>query len=182
MARFGPEAFELKDKRIVVLRHCSPDDAELFMTFQPQAATETSFTLQVPGRIPPIEKVRENWAQSEEDPLELRVGAFYDGRLVGVIGIHPPTPPHPWTRHCASFGMMLLKEVWGQGLGPKLLECIERHARKVGVTRIEALVRARNDRGIALYKKAGYDIEGTRRRAACIDGEFHDEYFIAKLM
>lgn len=52
----------------------------------------------------------------------------------------------------------------------------------LGVQRIEAKVRTQNPRGVALYKKAGYQIEGTRRKAALIDGEFRDEYFIAKLL
>lgn len=44
------------------------------------------------------------------------------------------------------------------------------------------MVRVKNDRGINLYEKSGYKIEGTRKQAAKIDGEFHDEYFIAKIL
>lgn len=45
---------------------------------------------------------------------------------------------------------------------------------------IEAKVRVSNKRGLALYKKNGYAIEGTRQKAAFINGQFEDEFFIAK--
>ena len=51
-----------------------------------------------------------------------------------------------------------------------------------GATRLEALVRVQNERGVAFYKKMGFEIEGTRRNAALINGEYQDEYFIAKFL
>jgi RimJ/RimL family protein N-acetyltransferase len=78
--------------------------------------------------------------------------------------------------------MMLVQEVWGEGLGRKLLEVIELEARKRGITRLEAEVRSKNERGIQLYLKAGFEIEGTRRQAALIHGVFEDEHHIAKLL
>ena len=63
-----------------------------------------------------------------------------------------------------------------------MLAIMEAHARSIGISRIEALVRTKNERGVNLYTRMGYDIEGTRKNAALIDGELHDEYFIAKLL
>jgi len=48
--------------------------------------------------------------------------------------------------------------------------------------RMEAKERTSNERGLALYKKAGYQIEGTRKKAAFISGSFEDEYYIAKFL
>src|SRR5690606_8095554 len=80
------------------------------------------------------------------------------------------------------FGMMILKEYWGEGIGRRLLEIMEAHAKNCGITRIEAMVRTQNDRGVKLYRRMGYQIEGTRRQAALIEGTFQDEYFISKLL
>lgn len=44
------------------------------------------------------------------------------------------------------------------------------------------MVRVTNDRGIKLYERCGYKIEGTRKKAALINGNFVDEYFIAKIL
>jgi len=63
-----------------------------------------------------------------------------------------------------------------------MLEALDRHARSVDITRIEALVRTQNERSVKLYTSSGYKIEGTRVRAVSIDGQFFDEYYIAKIL
>jgi len=40
----------------------------------------------------------------------------------------------------------------------------------------------RHERGIRLYRRMGYQIEGTRVQAALIEGRFQDELFIAKIL
>lgn len=35
---------------------------------------------------------------------------------------------------------------------------------------------------IALYKKQGFEIEGTRRHAYVINGQYMDEYYMAKIL
>jgi RimJ/RimL family protein N-acetyltransferase len=37
-----------------------------------------------------------------------------------------------------------------------------------------------NERAIALYKKMGFEIEGTKKRSMRIDGQYVDEYYMAK--
>jgi putative acetyltransferase len=44
------------------------------------------------------------------------------------------------------------------------------------------MVRTGNERALKLYRGMGYQVEGTRRAAAFIGGEFVDEYFIARLI
>ncbi len=76
--------------------------------------------------------------------------------------------------------MMVRREFWGRGVGRALIAAMEEHARSIGVVKIEAIVRAENERGWRLYESCGYRIEGTRKRAVKIDGRFQDEYWIAK--
>ena len=64
----------------------------------------------------------------------------------------------------------------------QLLQILEDHARSTEITRIEAEVRASNDRGIYLYRRNGFKIEGCREKAAYIEGKFEDEFYIAKLI
>lgn len=183
MATYSPEEFKTKTGKIVTFRHCVSDDVLAFLAFQPTVAAETTNTLQVVGRVPDRAKITEAWESNIKDPVALRLGAFAGDRLVGQLGFYPEHQPrHPWTKHMGRFGMMVLKEFWGEGIGRRLLEIMEAHARTVGINRIEALVRSKNERGVRLYTRMGYDIEGTRKNAALIDGELHDEYFIAKLL
>ena len=48
--------------------------------------------------------------------------------------------------------------------------------------RIEAEVRAANVNGVQLYQRYGFKIEGLREKAAFIDGNYVDEYYIAKII
>lgn len=59
---------------------------------------------------------------------------------------------------------------------------METHARSCKISRIEAEVRTVNDRGVSLYTKNGFKIEGRREWAALINGTFLDEFYIAKLL
>lgn len=181
MAKYGPENFVLKNGKTVVFKHCSADEAHLFPEFQQQIANETTNTMQMVGQSSSQEKIKDVWKQSEEDSLYLRLGVFYKHRLIGQLGFRPLTPIHPWTKHIGQFGMMILKEFWGQGIGARMLKIQDDHARLQGLTRIEATVRVQNDRGVNLYKKAGFHIEGLKKCAAVIENREQDEYFIAKI-
>lgn len=181
MAKYGPEQFRLKDGRTVVIRHCVPEDADRYPEFQRRCAQETTHTLQVEGRLPPRERTVEYYRNAEGDAVEIRLGVFDGDKLIGQLGVHR-LPEHPWTSHIVWFGMMILRDYWGQGIAQQLMSLMDEHCRRAGVKRIEAQVRVLNERGVRLYKSCGFQIEGTRRRAALINGQFQDEYYISKLL
>lgn len=183
MATFSEEAFQTKTGRIVAIRHCTSDDIDSYLRFQPRIAAESTHTLQVMGREPNRDGLKMAWDSALADPVALRLGAFADGQMIAHLGMYfDSESPHPWTNHIASFGMMVVKDFWGEGVGRRLLEIMEAHARTCGVTRIQALVRVKNERGVRLYTRMGYEIEGTRRHGAIINGEPQDEHHIAKLL
>ena len=93
MATYSSETFKAKTGKILVLRHCSPNDVEAFLKFQPIVASETTNTLQVVGKIPEPEKILEAWVQSINDPVSLKVGAFSGDRMIGQISFYPDRQP-----------------------------------------------------------------------------------------
>lgn len=74
---------------------------------------------------------------------------------------------------------MVVKDFWEQGVARRLLEIIEDHVLKNGISRIQAMVRVNNERGFRFYTRVEYEIEGTHEHVAIIDGEPYDEYHIA---
>ncbi len=182
MAVLDPQNFEISDGRTLVIRSLRPEDAEEFPVFQQTVAHETNFTLQREGHSMPVETARANIEKAQLDPTEIRLAVFDGVRLVGLLGLHREFPGHPWLAHCLRFGMMVVKDFWGTGVAAKLLEAAEKHAKAHGIRRLEATVRTANPRGVAFYKKRGFEVEGTRRVAAVIDGVDHDELFIAKIL
>lgn len=182
MALLEPRAVELKDGRKVVVRALGPADAARLPEFMNRIAVETTHTMMYVGRRYDAKELEARLQRTHQCPVSLDVGVFHDDVLIGALLLTPENQSHPWIRHCASFGMMLLKDYWGQGLGRRLLAIMEEHAARRGLRRIEAAVRVENHRGMALYLSAGYCVEGLRRSAAFIDGRFEDEYVIAKLL
>lgn len=181
MAAFAPVQFVLKDGRSLVLRPLAPVDYATFAAFLRQIALETTHTLRYVGAPDPhpAETMR-SWEERLPLASDLTVGAFDGERIVGMLRTRQEMPSHPWRAHVATFGMMMLKEVWGQGLGVHLLAIQDEHCVKAGVTRLEGGVRVANERAVALYKKCGFSIESRVRACAKIDGAYVDEFVIVK--
>ena len=102
-----------------------------------------------------------------------------DGLVVGWCNIPPST--REVMAHVGELFMGLLPEWRGQGLGERLLRQALAAADAYGFLRIELGVFADNARAVALYRKAGFVEEGTKRRAILINGVFHDEVIMARL-
>ena len=39
-----------------------------------------------------------------------------------------------------------------------------------------------NEAGIALYKKRGFEVEGTKKHSLLVNGQYVDEYYMARLV
>jgi RimJ/RimL family protein N-acetyltransferase len=183
MAKLEPIYELLQDGKRIEFRHIKPSDAESFLDFRKKVPHDSTHTMQYVGQnFPSVEETAKRLSEQEGDKIALNLGAFYEAKVIGYLNFRIPFPEHPWVQHLGQFGMMVLKDFWGLGIGKKLLQLQEVHALNHGITRIEAMARVKNDRGVKLYERRGYKVEGTRRRAAKIDGEFHDEYFIAKIL
>jgi putative acetyltransferase len=70
----------------------------------------------------------------------------------------------------------------GQGIGTELMTAMVDLAENwLNIRRIELQVYTDNEPGIALYKKFGFEIEGTHRNHAFREGEYVDSYTMARL-
>jgi RimJ/RimL family protein N-acetyltransferase len=63
-----------------------------------------------------------------------------------------------------------------------LLAELEHWARANAVHRLELTVMTHNKRAVALYRKMGYRVEGTRHAALVDENELLDELWMAKLL
>ncbi|MFM9847862.1 MAG: GNAT family N-acetyltransferase [Hyphomicrobiaceae bacterium] len=75
-----------------------------------------------------------------------------------------------------------LEERRGQGAGSEAVALATEHAfRDLNLERLYLHVFADNDRAVRAYDKAGLQTEGCLRRAAFVDGRWHDVLVMAKL-
>ena len=86
------------------------------------------------------------------------------------------------TRHSTYIVIGILKGFRGQGIGTELFNELEQWADNNNISRLELTVVTKNEAGLSLYKKVGFEIEGTKRNSLFIDGEFVDEYYMSKLL
>jgi L-phenylalanine/L-methionine N-acetyltransferase len=102
-----------------------------------------------------------------------------DGRIIGSGGFER----HPGRRsHVAYLGMGLHDDFHGQGIGSRLLrELIMIADDWLNLRRIELTVYVDNAPAIALYKRNGFEIEGTHRDFAFRSGTFVDAYAMARI-
>jgi len=77
-------------------------------------------------------------------------------------------------KHGGLLGMGVISEHRGKGIGKELLLRTVDHARKTGLKRIELEVFANNSVAIALYKRCGFEHEGTKRNARYINDNYED--------
>ena len=83
--------------------------------------------------------------------------------------------------HCGRFGIGLLPEYRGQGLGERLLQASIAKAQQNGLTRIELEVRIDNERAIRLYERQGFVRECVKKNAMRFDGVYYDALQMALL-
>ena len=114
------------------------------------------------------------------DPADTRLVAIYDGVVVGSASLHMEKAQR--RSHVAKLGMAVADSFSGRGIGTALLtELLNMSDNWLNLLRIELTVFCDNPAAIRLYKKFGFDIEGTMRAYAFRNGEFVDCYAMARL-
>jgi RimJ/RimL family protein N-acetyltransferase len=78
--------------------------------------------------------------------------------------------------------MGILQSFTGQGIGTMLLGELERWAHQNKIHRLELTAIVHNAAGLALYRKMGFETEGTKRHSLFINGSYVDECYMAKLL
>ncbi|MDX8046663.1 GNAT family N-acetyltransferase [Gracilibacillus sp. S3-1-1] len=86
------------------------------------------------------------------------------------------------TRHVVYLVIGIASDYRGRGIGTVLFKELEQWASEHKISRMELTVVTLNKSAVALYEKMGFTIEGTKQRSLLIDGEYYDEYYMAKLL
>ena len=150
------ETILLKDGRECILRNGTPADAQAVLEVFQLTHGETDFLLSYPDENAFDLTGEEAFLRKlEESDNELELLAIVDGQVVGTAGIDAVGAFYK-LRHRAEFGVNILKEYWGLGVGRALMEACIQCAREAGYAQLELSVVAENTRAIALYQKAGF--------------------------
>jgi putative acetyltransferase len=105
--------------------------------------------------------------------------AELDGTVVGCAGLSVSSRPR--TRHTGSIGIMVHSDYQRQGIGMALMTAILDIADNwLKLKRVELGVFVENEAAVNLYRKLGFIVEGTKKYAAIRNGQYADEYMMAR--
>jgi putative acetyltransferase len=134
-------------------------------------------TLQVP--YPSAEKWRKWLAEASADDFILV--AEVAGEVVGNLGLHLASKS-PRRRHAAGIGMSVRDDWHGRGVGTALLAAaLDLADNWLNFVRLELTVYTDNAVALALYRKFGFEVEGTLKSYAFRNGRFIDAYTMARI-
>lgn len=174
--------FRLKDGREAVLRSPKEEDVESTLEYLVISAGEMDYILRYPeecGKYTP-EGEKKLFEQKNESPNEAMIMCVVDGKVVGNCEISFFKGMK--TKHRASIGIALLRDVWNQGIGTKMFEEMIRLAEsREDVMQIELEFVEGNSRARHLYEKMGFRITGVHPNAIRLkDGTLLNNYTMIK--
>lgn len=159
------------------IRCARPEDGERLKAYMSSLYAERLPFLYSRNILPTSEEVIQFIARHSQTDAILFLVVSEDERIVGMLDaiIHK----HHQRSHCASFGMSLLGEYRRMGIGNVLLNELLLWAKQCQLKRLELEVFANNLAAVALYKKVGFGVEGTKKAAVQIGSGFVDIFLMA---
>lgn len=166
---------------MITIRTATPDDAAAFLTLRAQVDLETRFMMLEPGeRQTTVEQERERLTNLLKSDNKQTFVAEDDGQLIGWLWANGGEFRR--NHHSVHIVIGIKAAYTNQGIGTRLFQACEAWARERGLHRLELTVMTHNHLGIALYKKMGFQIEGTAPDALRVDGAYVDLHYMSKLL
>lgn len=113
-------------------------------------------------------------------PRNLFLVAEADGKLVG----YSRCQGYELKRfaHKVEFGLGVLKDFWGYGIGKNLMKKTIAWADESGITKIVLYgVLETNEKAIEMYQRLGFEIEGLMKKDRILsDGKYYNTYMMGR--
>ncbi|WP_421385299.1 GNAT family N-acetyltransferase [Bacillus salacetis] len=164
----------------MIIREIEIQDAERFINLVKEVENHSEFMLMGPGeRKTTPEQQKRQLERIKQQPNSTIFVVEENERLIGYLMAIGGTVKR--TRHSAYLVIGIMQEQRGKGVGTKLFENVTDWAIRNNISRLELTAVTENEAGVALYKKSGFEIEGTKRNSLRINGKLFNEFYMAKL-
>ena len=148
----------------LLVRNASASDARALRETMQRTHAQTDYLLSYPDeQSVDDEQEARSLEETERSSNEVELVAVIDGRIVGSAGVSAVRSRRK-VAHRALFGISILKEYWGMGIGRVLMDASIDCARQAGYTQLELEVVADNERAVSLYRRAGFEEYGRNPR------------------
>ncbi|WHY17350.1 GNAT family N-acetyltransferase [Paenibacillus sp. G2S3] len=164
------------------IRSAITTDAMILSKLRVQIDGETENLDREPGEAFIDEIGFQQLIQSDsEEPRNLFLVAVVEDRIVGFSrceGNHLKRFSHK-----VEFGVCVLQDYWGYGIGNNFLTESITWADANGIQKITLNVLETNDKAITLYQKLGFEIEGILKNDKILsDGKFYNTIIMGRFM
>ncbi|MCT4584454.1 MAG: GNAT family N-acetyltransferase [Peptostreptococcaceae bacterium] len=163
-------------KGTIVIREATKKDAKELIKYIHTVSKETEFLLFSDGEFNPTIEEEQNFLESIiQRENQIFLIATIDNKVIAAFDYQGGTRKK--IEHTGALGISILKEYWGIGLGTKLFEVFFDWAKSNNITtKVDLSVMTHNKRAIQLYKKMGFEIEGTIKNAVFMNDQYYDYY------
>ena len=146
----------LKDGSECVIRNANEKDGKAAFEIFNKTHEETDFLLSYPEENSfNVEEEGEFLQKKTDSENEIELIAEVDGKGVALAGIESLGSKYK-IRHRAEFGISVLKDYEGLGIGRAMTEACIECAKNAGYVQLELDVVADNARALSLYKSVGF--------------------------
>ncbi|WP_199912272.1 MULTISPECIES: GNAT family N-acetyltransferase [unclassified Lysinibacillus] len=165
---------------MVNVRIANVADAEQIVEVM-KNAEESGFMMFSPGErqisAGGFRKYIENLKQNPKSQIFV---ACNNEQILGYIMVVNEQPER--ISHRAYIVIGVHSDSRGKGVGKALFTAVTQWAKEMDLHRLELTVMVKNEDAVHLYKKMGFEIEGTKKDSLFVDGQFEDEYYMAKIL
>jgi len=170
--------FELRNKKTMIIREAKIEDSLEYISYLNQIAFQTDFlTFGVGELLTSQDEQKSMIENSAKLDNRLMIFAIVDGKIAG--GLNFRSSDRPRVKHTGEFGISVLKDYWGLGIGTHLISYLIEWAKVSKIIRkINLGVRSDNRRAIELYSRLGFVEEGVITRKFLIGNQFYDAMYM----
>ena len=156
-------------------------DAEQLIEIIPIIDTQTPFMMRSEGEFGlTLEQEIEFISSKLKSKNYLFLVAVLNGTIVGTLGFNGSTLKK--YKHSGEFGMGVLKDYWGNGVGSLLLQSLIDWAKENQILKINLKVVSTNGRAIRLYEKFGFIYEGKIVAGVFMEDKYEDLIVMGKVI
>ena len=148
----------------LLVRNAVASDVRALRETMQRTHAQTDYLLSYPDeQSVDDEQEARSLVETERSDNEVELVAVVDGKIVGSAGV-AAVGGRRKVVHRARFGISVLEEYWGMGIGRMLTDASIECARQAGYTQLELEVVADNERALSLYRRAGFEAYGRNPR------------------
>ncbi|ELA8351674.1 MULTISPECIES: GNAT family N-acetyltransferase [Vibrio] len=163
------------------IREVRPSDAQSVLELMYQLDRESKFMMLEEGeRTTTLEQQVQILESFTESNSKVMFVISNEQEVCGfAVGIGNTANRNRHSMYCV---MGIRQSASGCGYGKQLLDKLEIWALEHEFTRLELTVMCHNVRAFNLYRKHGFEVEGTKRNSLKVDGKYINEFYMSKLL